>query len=180
MSKLWVFIGIIFLTGCFTTRTYTIEKPRVDRDMQGNQGFLSGTPKAVDKQSRLSDTRKISVVEVEFGSREEELMEREADYKIKKKALKEEISKGDFVEAEIIDDEDDFEAAEEVIERQAPQEQALDRVPETYVVQKDDTLQKVSHKFYNTTRKWQMLYETNKDVIKDPDRLYPGTKIRIP
>jgi nucleoid-associated protein YgaU len=51
---------------------------------------------------------------------------------------------------------------------------------EKYKVQKGDTLQKISQKFYGTTKKWQKIYEANKDTLKGPDKLYPGRTINIP
>ena len=49
-----------------------------------------------------------------------------------------------------------------------------------YTVQKNDTLQKISHKFYGTTRKWGLIYKNNKGIIKSPDKVYPGLRIKIP
>lgn len=49
-----------------------------------------------------------------------------------------------------------------------------------YTVEKDDTLQKISQKFYNSYGKWTRIYEANKSVIPDPDRIKPGTVLQIP
>jgi nucleoid-associated protein YgaU len=49
-----------------------------------------------------------------------------------------------------------------------------------YVVGKNDTLQKISKKFYGTTKKWTKIYEANKDVLKGPDKVYPGQTLNIP
>jgi len=164
MRKLWVLVVIIFLAGCVTIRTYEIEKPRVDTEIQGNQGYISGTAKEAPKKSRLGDTRKISVVEIDFGP-------------AKPKEEKEEA-----VSEEVIAEEESYvEEAESVedisLEMQEP---APQQVYQSYIVQKDDTLQKISFKFYGTTRKWKKIYEANKDIIKNPDRVYPGTEIKIP
>jgi nucleoid-associated protein YgaU len=51
---------------------------------------------------------------------------------------------------------------------------------EKYTVAKNDTLQKISNKFYGTTRKWMKIYEANKDVLRGPDKLYPGQVLKIP
>ncbi len=51
---------------------------------------------------------------------------------------------------------------------------------EQYSVGKNDTLQKISKKFYNTTKKWPKIYEANKDILRTPDKLYPGQTLRIP
>ena len=50
----------------------------------------------------------------------------------------------------------------------------------SYVVQKGDTLQKISNKFYNSYNKWPQIYDSNRDVIKDPNFLKPGITIKIP
>ena len=49
-----------------------------------------------------------------------------------------------------------------------------------YTVQKDDTLQKISKKFYDSYSKWPKIYEANRDVISDPDRIKPGIVLKIP
>ncbi|MBI5145188.1 MAG: LysM peptidoglycan-binding domain-containing protein [Candidatus Omnitrophica bacterium] len=51
---------------------------------------------------------------------------------------------------------------------------------EKYTVQKNDTLQKISQKFYGTTKKWAKIYEANKDTLKGPNKIYPGQVLDIP
>ena len=51
---------------------------------------------------------------------------------------------------------------------------------QTYTVQKDDTLQKISKKLFGTYGKWYKIYEANKDKIKNPNILKPGTVLTIP
>lgn len=48
---------------------------------------------------------------------------------------------------------------------------------EIYEIRKGDSLSKIA-KQYGTT--WQKIYEMNKDVIKNPDLIHPGHKIKIP
>ncbi len=61
----------------------------------------------------------------------------------------------------------------------APKESyAKPKAPKTYVVQKGDTLQKISMKFYNTNNKWKKIQQANKGI--DPDKLKVGTKLTIP
>jgi nucleoid-associated protein YgaU len=50
----------------------------------------------------------------------------------------------------------------------------------TYTVQRGDTLQKISQKFYGTTRSWQKIYDANRGKIKKPDVIVVGTVIKIP
>lgn len=51
---------------------------------------------------------------------------------------------------------------------------------QTYTVQKDDTLQKISKKIFGTYGKWYKIYEANKDKISNPNILKPGTVLTIP
>ena len=69
----------------------------------------------------------------------------------------------------------------------APAEEPVEKIEEvyaprakSYTVEKGDTLQKISDKFYGTTRKWTEIYEANKDALKHPSRIYPGQVITIP
>ena len=48
---------------------------------------------------------------------------------------------------------------------------------ETYEIKSGDTLSKIGH-HYGVS--WQDIFEANKDTIKDPDKIFPGQKIRIP
>ncbi len=51
----------------------------------------------------------------------------------------------------------------------------------THVVAKGDTLQKISKKYYGTTKNWKKIYEANRKTLKGgPDELVVGTKLIIP
>jgi nucleoid-associated protein YgaU len=54
-----------------------------------------------------------------------------------------------------------------------PQEQ-------TYTVKKGDSLSKIAMALYGSAGKWKVIYEANKDSIKNPDLIYPGQVFRIP
>ncbi len=49
-----------------------------------------------------------------------------------------------------------------------------------YTIESGDTLSKVADRFYGDPQKYRALFEANKEVIQDPDKIYPGQKIRIP
>jgi nucleoid-associated protein YgaU len=49
-----------------------------------------------------------------------------------------------------------------------------------YVVVKGDSLSKIAQRAYGDGNKWRKIYEANKDVIKNPDLIYPGQSLRIP
>ena len=52
--------------------------------------------------------------------------------------------------------------------------------PRMYVVQSGDSLSKISKKFYGNANSWKRIFEANKDIMKNPDLIQPGWKLRIP
>ena len=51
---------------------------------------------------------------------------------------------------------------------------------QSYTVVKGDTLSKIAKHEYGDAAKWRMIYEANTDIIKNPDLIYPGQKLRLP
>jgi nucleoid-associated protein YgaU len=49
-----------------------------------------------------------------------------------------------------------------------------------YAVKKGDSLSKIAKAHWGDANKWPKLFEANKEVIKDPDLIYPGQQLRIP
>ena len=49
-----------------------------------------------------------------------------------------------------------------------------------YTIVKGDNLSKIAKKFYGNANKYPVIFEANREVIKDPNLNYPGQKIRIP
>ena len=50
----------------------------------------------------------------------------------------------------------------------------------SYTVQEGDTLSKIAKHHYGDAGKWRKIYEANRDLIKDPDLIYPGQTFTIP
>jgi nucleoid-associated protein YgaU len=55
-----------------------------------------------------------------------------------------------------------------------------DPYTQTYVVQPGDSLSKIAQKFYGDAALFGKIFEANRDVLKDPNRISPGQKLRIP
>jgi len=51
---------------------------------------------------------------------------------------------------------------------------------EYYTVQPGDSLSKIAKEYYGNAMKYPEIFEANREVIKDPDLIYPGQKLRIP
>lgn len=51
---------------------------------------------------------------------------------------------------------------------------------EFYIIEKGDSLWKIAEKAYGNGIKYKEIFEANREVIEDPDKIFPGQKIRIP
>ena len=51
---------------------------------------------------------------------------------------------------------------------------------EYYEIVSGDTLSGIAKKYYGDAMQYPRLFEANREVIKDPDLIYPGQKIRVP
>ena len=50
----------------------------------------------------------------------------------------------------------------------------------TYVVVSGDSLSKIAQREYGKASDWTRIYEANRDLLKDPDKIFPGQKLKIP
>lgn len=156
--KLAAILGLVSslaLSGC-VARTYNLTRDRVDQDLSnssGNRGYLMGqAPEPAERKT----TRTTRVFEVELG--------------IAKKSKTVCPSTTPLATN---------------LEESAPMAQEFTSEPvtenfEKYTVAKNDTLQKISKKFYGTTKKWMKIYDANKDLLRGPDKVYPGQVLNIP
>ena len=164
--KLFSFLAltsVLVLSGC-TARTYSVTRDRVDQDTtSGNRGFLMGKPSTEDSTAKKS-TREIRVFEVELGK----------SYDVKHKGVPV-TSQEQSVPANVeTNNRESMETASGI-------EPAGAGVSyQKYTVGKNDTLQKISKKFYGTSKKWMKIYNANTDVLKGPDKVYPGQVLNIP
>ena len=49
-----------------------------------------------------------------------------------------------------------------------------------YTVAAGDSLSKISKKVYGDANQWKRIFEANRDLIKNPDLIHPGQKLKIP
>ena len=167
---------VVFILGCakdVKVRSYMQDKPRVDQQFEGNAGYLYGTPKMEDENRK--ETRKIYVLEFSKAAPPAPNIE---DIPVKQY----DSGRDSYEELAPKADKKPPQAPKIVIppmDEVVPAVTVEDSVVE-YVVEKDDTLQKISKKFYGAYSKWPKIYEYNRDVIENPDFLKPGIKLNIP
>jgi nucleoid-associated protein YgaU len=49
-----------------------------------------------------------------------------------------------------------------------------------YVVQRGDTLSKIAREFYGDMSLYPKIFEANRDILDDPNKIKPGQRLRIP
>ncbi|MBN1912791.1 MAG: LysM peptidoglycan-binding domain-containing protein [Candidatus Omnitrophica bacterium] len=167
--------SLALLSGC-VVRSYSVTKDRLDQDLSsGNRGYMAGEGPQIDEKSRKS-TRDIRVVEIEMRSPVR--FEKKAGASFKKEPQEKiRITKSEDREAW---GNRGYLTQSETPEISGMEDERYDGTANKYIVQKGDTLQKISKEFYNTTKKWMYLYEVNRDVLKGPNKIYPGQSLKIP
>ena len=155
----------VFAAGCgVKAQTYVMTKERADQGTAGNAGCLAGACAPVPATDKT--TRKMYVLELSKPLPESEIK------KIEQTTSSSIVETAAPSQNKIV-----IPPSEETSALQA--DASLSEA-QTYVVEKDDTLQKVAKKFYNSYGKWTVIYEANKEKIKNPNFLKPGTELTIP
>jgi nucleoid-associated protein YgaU len=49
-----------------------------------------------------------------------------------------------------------------------------------YEVKPGDSLSKIAKNEYGNANAWPKIYEANKDILKDPNKIFPGQKLKVP
>lgn len=49
-----------------------------------------------------------------------------------------------------------------------------------HTVERGDTLSKISKEHYGDPNQYPLIFEANKPMLQDPDKIYPGQVLRIP
>jgi len=55
-----------------------------------------------------------------------------------------------------------------------------EKVGGTYTVQKGDSLSKIAKQELGDANAWQKIFEANRDVLDDPDKIFPGQTLTLP
>ena len=163
-------VPILVLTGCI--RTYTYQRERLDQDLAvGNRGVIMG-PVGPAPERVTKPTRTIMGVDIDY--KPIEYIEKEKE--IKRRGYKPSSIERETEVIEIPGEMYEVGRSTVTTEPLHVEKEALTE----YMVKKGDTLQKISSRFFGTTRKWGDIYKANRDRLKGPDKIYPGQVIVIP
>jgi len=61
-----------------------------------------------------------------------------------------------------------------------PKPEEPEEKAEIYEIVSGDTLGGIAKRYYGNASKYTTIFEANRDIISDPNKIYPGQKIRIP
>ena len=61
-----------------------------------------------------------------------------------------------------------------------PKPEEPEEKSEIYEIVSGDTLGGIAKKYYGKAGAYMKIFEANRDIISDPNKIYPGQKIRIP
>lgn len=172
LDRFYLLAFVFVLSGC-VVRTYPLTKDRIDQDLTlGNRGYLRGKSLAEEKERKTKRTTQVIEIELHSPIKFERMPKPKPQGEIA--AEKAPIEKR---EDQSLEGNRGY-----ITQSSAPEIVEAETMPsfEKYTVQKGDTLQKISQKFYGTTKSWNKIYKANPDVLKGPNKIYPGQLINIP
>jgi LysM repeat protein len=62
----------------------------------------------------------------------------------------------------------------------APKPEEPEEKAEFYEIVSGDTLGAIAKRYYGKASQYMRIFEANREIISDPNKIYPGQKIRIP
>ena len=153
-----LFTGLLFLLSGCVARTYQLTQDRIDQSLtEGNRGYITGSHPGTETPRKSE--RSVRVFEFELGKSH--------------KAKGSSPSAMGYTQPEQLSSESSY--VEETVVESSPAEIKY----QAYTVGKNDTLQKISQKFYGTTKKWNKIYQANPS-LRGPDKIFPGQVLDIP
>jgi LysM repeat protein len=169
-------IGFLLVSGygCgIKAHTYVIERERVDQANTGNSGFINGAGHSSSMAGR--PTRKVYVMEIEREKKDQK--------KVVKPTTNVQVAQPSGEAAPGAVTETSTTVVPAAVAETAPVATVTNPDGQKitqYTVEKDDTLQKIAKKVYGSYGKWTKIYDANKDKIKNPNFVKPGTVLTIP
>jgi hypothetical protein len=153
-------LGTSALSGC--TRVYSVYQDRQDQDLNvGNRGYIKGDVAPIAQADVPKVERKVFEIEVPFMARKKKVQPPPA------------VAAGTGAE----------DAGAALVEPAMAEDAPLVPGKETlvdYTVVANDTLQKISKKFYGSTRYWKRIFRANEAELMSPDRIKPGQVLKVP
>lgn len=173
-------IAVFAWVGCARVTTHVVEKPRTDQEIRGNRGYLAGASSAPAHTTERKKTRQMIETNVELPTLDELNPWKKPSAAGEKTARAAPQSAPIRIEKPVPARRWEDERPARVAIPAPTRGEPVRPAGTIYTVKKGDSLEKISSKFYGTSRKWRKIYEANSNVIKNPNHLRAGQKIVIP
>jgi len=164
----------VLTSGCVSVKAHLADRERVDQDLPAG---------AEELYPQREKTRKVLVVEVDQKAKEAAVSKKVVAEPVKPAEEKSTEGQSKVVtetkETVVVHDTNfsfPAQTSQTLTQPATPEGSGV----EEYVIQKDDTLQKIAKKLYGSYSKWTVIYDANRDVVKDPNFLKPGRTLKIP
>ncbi len=191
-NKILILGILVAVAGCIKTGTKEIVMP--DQQIKGNQGFLIGTPPKVER-SQIPKKKKILNIEVELPPLFEKVPPKYTEDKEiwgnagyiytrkeeKMKYIYVPIKTRKTIKVKQVQPQPEVKR-EQVVSKQKKQVKEKKIQPRfmEYKVRKGESLWTIAKKVYGEATKWTVIYENNRDVLTDPEKIRPGMVLKIP
>lgn len=200
-------VFFLFLMGMFRSDEDTLAVKEIRGEMVSKENFLALEEKLISVQTRLDkleqeleqkqlslkETAKSALVqsqqEVEpMAIQAPPLSSPEEAVAMTNQALREMISQAALQTAvEPVVTIEKKEKTQKIAKAKTKKQAAADKLPlvtspdsAVYVVQKGDTLSRISQRYYGTPNRWKAIYDANRDRIANMNQLKVGTALVIP
>lgn len=172
---------VLSLSGCARITSQVVEKPRVDQELQGNQGYLQGTAPA---PATHKTTRRMVQTDIELPTLEELNPWRKPKSTPESAASSKALAlPSEPMPMESRPWREPMEMEEPISATLPTRPMELEEAPAkstTYTVKAGDTLEKIAAQVYGDGSQWRSIYQANRESLKSPNRIYPGQKLAIP
>lgn len=179
-----VAVGLTFwMTGCARMTTQIVDKPRVDQDLKGNQGYLVGKAPAAAERSK---TRKVLETNVEMATMDEMNPWKKSKAPAAQPSAQPQSKRVPATSAPVKtalpmeEEEEELSVAPARSSRPASEKIQATAASTSYTVKAGDTLEKIASKIYGDSSEWRRIYQANREKLSNPSRIYPGQKLIIP
>lgn len=187
-NSLLVMLLALLAVGCggVKAQTYVMTTNRVDiENKSGNSGYIVGKEQY---QGPVRKTRKVYVLELTKPVAESEVKKVEQEVQNAPQQAVSRVPEAATQQMAVVTHEPkrivipkiDDEPIAVPTAAAVKADEIGPKEAQTYTVLKDDTLQKIAKKFYGSYGKWIKLYEANKEKLKNPNVVRPGTVLTIP
>lgn len=167
-TAVYLLIACIILSGCMTAKK--VVRERVDQEVAGNQGVIYGSVPPPTRPAKT--TREYIQVDVDL---DEMFAKTQKPSEVKPAASTSAAPAASTCAPYRVPSSSAKPVCAPALQASAPAVTSL-----TYTVKPDQSLSRIAKEVYGDGSKWNIIYEANKEKIKDPNKIKAGLTLVIP